>query len=183
MKTFLTILLAAFGTLTASKSIAQEDLKIPVRLQISGKTGIEGQIRSYFTREFRAIGDLQVTNENEGNSAWVGIDILVMKASDKGGNTSGYIISIAVTDRSPMALLAMAAMDMTTDKEKQNQFIEVLRSFPKEGILVKHALQTLGVHELSETCRALAAEIDGSNLEKLREQNRAWQRLLNSPKK
>ena len=181
MKTLLAILLVASTTL--GNSLAQDDYKIPVKLMISGKTGLEGQIRSYFSREFRAIGDIEVTEQNEEKESLLGISIVVMEPSNKAGTSMGYIISIAVTDRTPIAYLGVAGMSMTTDKEKQNQFVQFFKSLPKDGILVNHILQTLDSSQLPETCRALAAQLDGSNIEGIRKQRAGWQKLMNNQKK
>ena len=181
MKTLLTILFVA--TISWGSSRAEEEGKIPVKLSISGKTGLEGQIRSYFMREFRAIGDVQVIDGNQEMDALLGLSIVVMEPTNKAGNSMGYIISIAITDRCPVAFLAVAGMSMTTDPKKQEQFAQVFKALPRDGILVNHVLQTLDSRQLPETCRALAAQIDGSDIESVRRQKREFQKLMTNQAK
>lgn len=179
MKTLLSILLIA--TITLCNSSAQQDYKIPIKLMISGETGLEDQVRSYFNRELRAIGDVEVTDDKDGKESLMEISIVVMEPTNKAGvSIGGYIISIAVTDRSSVVYLALAGISMTTDEGKRKQLLQFV---PKNGILVNHILQVLDSSQLPETCRSLVAQIDGSNIENNRKQRREWDTSMKNQKK
>ena len=142
-----------------------------MKLEVSGGTGLEGQVKSYFAREFRAIGDVETTE----NEALLGISIVIMEPKNRAGDSLGYVISVAVTDRVPILNFGLLAMASTGDAQKAKQIGEFT---PKGGILVDHLLQTLDSANLQEVCRALAAQIDGTHLDSLRNRTQQLRGLI-----
>ncbi|MBE7496254.1 MAG: hypothetical protein HS117_15025 [Verrucomicrobiaceae bacterium] len=168
MKTLLAIIV--LSTVLAS-AWAQEATKIGVKLEVSGDTGLEGQVKSYFSREFREIGDIEIT---EGE-AFLAIGIIIMEPKNHAGQSLGYVMSVVVTDQTSVLTFGLAAMASTSDAQKAKQIGELI---PKGGILVNHLLQTLNSTQLQETCKALAAQIDGTHLDRVRTRTRQLRAVL-----
>jgi hypothetical protein len=169
------LVLIAFCVMTLGVS-AQPQNKIGVKLTISGRTGLENQVRSYFTREFRTIGDVDVNDDQ----ALLCLDIVIMEVKNKGGRSIGYAMSLVITDRTAIVPLVVAGTNLTTDTAKQLQIVQLM---PKDGILVDHILQTLDPDSLPATCKALASQIDGGQIERVRKQVRELQKATQSPQK
>lgn len=161
---------------TILSAAAQDTNKIGVSLSISGQSGLEGEVRSYFTREFRAIGDVEVTD----GKALMGVNIVIIEVRNKAGQSIGYTISLAITDMTPVFILALVGATATTDREKQKQIAQLI---PENGILIDHILQVLDSDSLPKMCKQLAAQIDGSHLEKVRKTSRELQKLMKNQQK
>jgi len=173
MKTLIILATLCGAILSAA---AQDPNKIGVKLNISGKSGLEGEVRSYFTREFRAIGDVEVT---EGQ-ALLAVNIVIMEARNKAGQSIGYAISLAITDKTPILTLGLAGTSATTDPEKQKQITQYM---PEGGILVDHIIQILDSESLAKSCKQLAAQIDGSHVENVRKLKRELQKMMQNQQK
>lgn len=173
MKTLI-ILATLFGAILSAA--AQDPNKIGVKLNISGQSGLEGEVRSYFTREFRAIGDVEVTDAQ----ALMAVNIVIIQTRNKAGQNTGYAMSVAITDKTPTLTLALAGASATTDPEKQKQIAQYM---PEGGILVDHSLQVLDSESLAKSCKQIAAQIDGSHLENVRKLKRDLQKLMQNQQK
>ena len=173
MRTFI-ILVTLFGTFLSAA--AQDPNKILVNLNISGKSGLEGEVRSYFMREFRTIEDVEVTDAK----AVVAVNIVILETRTKAGQSTGYAISLAITDKTPILTLAFAGASLTTDPEKQKQIAQYM---PEGGILVDHIIQVLDTESLAKSCKQLAAQIDGTHLENVRKMKRELQKWMQNQQK
>lgn len=127
-------------------------------------------------REFRAIGDVEVTDAQ----ALMAVNIVILETQTKGGQSTGYAMSVAVTDKTPILTLALAGASLTTDPEKQKQ---VAQYMPEGGILVDHIIQVLDTESLAKSCKQLAAQIDGSHLENVRKLKRELQKFMQNQQK
>lgn len=168
MKTLL-ILITILGTILSAT--AQDTGKIGVKLNISGQSGLEGEVRSYFTREFRSIGDVEIVD----TQALVVVSLVIIETRNKGGQRTGYAVSVAITDKTPVIIVAAAGASATTNQEKQKQ---IMQTVPEGGILIDHILQVFDSDSLAKTCKQLAAQIDGSHLENVRKMRRELQKQI-----
>ena len=170
MKTLIIIAILCGAFLSAA---AQDPSKIDVKLIIrgNGKSGLEAEVRSYFTREFRAIRDVEVTDEK----ALMVVNVVIVEARHNDGQRSGYIMSLAITDKMPVLALALGGELSTTDPEKKKQMAHLI---PEGGILVDHILEVLDTESLAKSCKELVAVIDGSHLEEVRKWRHALQKMM-----
>lgn len=156
---------------------AGDPSKMGLKINISGRTGLEGEVRSYLKREFRAIDDIEVREDQ----VFLAVNIVVLEVSNKTGQSIGYTMSIAVTDKTPIIILGLAGATSTDDPEKQKQLLEFM---PENGILVDHILQAIDRKSLDTTCKQLAARIDGTHLENARKLKRGMHNMIeNQPNK
>ena len=168
MKTLITLIVMIAASALA---LAQQEGKIAVQLNISGKSGLEGEVRSYFTREFRSISDIDVVDKD----AILAVNVVVIENRNKLGTPLGYTISIVITDRTEVISLGLAGAVSTTDANKQKIIMQMV---PQSGIMVDHIVQTLDSNSLPQVCKALAAQIDGSNIESVRKFRLKAQKMI-----
>ena len=149
MKTFLMLTILCLGFL--SQPVAAQNM-IGVQFNIAGDSGLESQVRSYFAREFREIGDVAITDEH----VLLTVNIVIIKVHNRAGDNIGYAMSLAITDSMPIFYLGAAGAAAATDPEMKKQ---ITQSIPKGGILVDHLLRTFDMESLPQSCKELAAQM------------------------
>lgn len=207
MRTFTLLSISALLTMALWPIIVDgnEKAKIPkyltqeytttVRLEISASEEIENQIYSYFSRELRSLGDVELV---EDNPEWI-IHIVALQAKDRTGYIEGVIFSIVIEKvyeihvedlLSAVKIIFKISDDDWKELKEKRQSLEELFTListdnnVRDNIrdLVSHSLQIGSSHNTQNICQEIVADFDAELLKKERDTWRRVSELLSSYK-
>ena len=176
-----------------SKYLTQE-YTTTVRLEISASEEIENQIYSYFSRELRSLGDVELV---EDNPEWI-IHIVALHAKDRTGYIGGVIFSVVIEKVyeihvEDLLLMVKGTFQISDDdwkklKEKRQSLEELFTviitdNHIRDNIrdLVHHSLRTSS-HDIQNICQEIVTDFDAELLKKERDTWRRVSELLSSYK-
>ena len=177
-----------------SKYLTQE-YTTSVRLEISASEEIENQIYSYFSRELRSLGDVELV---EDNPEWI-IHIVALQAKDRTGYSGGVIFSVVIEKVyeihvKDLLLVVRGIFKINDDdwkelKEKRQSLeklftVIITDNNVRDNIrdLVHHSLRTDKIENTHSLCKEIVADFDAELLKKERDTWRRLSELLSSCK-
>jgi len=140
-----------------------------VQLKISADDSIAGEIKSYLSRELRALGDVIQTKENIDYK----ISVIAIETLYEGGQKiGGSVLSVIVLEPFPNSVLSFYAKD--EEKEMLLKITKNLYYNPYRWV------QSGSTKNLFELCQKLIAHFDSTVLQPRRDK---YQQFLDDTKK
>lgn len=177
------LLIAAFISLAVANSKKSELRKYSttVTLVISAtEDEIKNQVYSYISRELRALGDVQLLEDNsvwavKSNTEWV-IQIIAMQQENKDRRIIGWVMSSVILkpilrDRDFKLFILNKALKGEYDEKLWQELFEQLRT---SCIVSGHGIRSGSPEDLQSNCKGIVAKFDS---ECLKESRKADQQL------
>lgn len=150
---------------------AENALEFRVLLQVKGDESIESRIKSYLSRELRALGDVIQSKDNYKYD----ITVLGAKLENKGGDGVGVVISV----------------NILTKFNNQHFSYMFKEEFAKDCITLtnglyyypKHWVRVGSDHDLQSICRGIIADFNSQILQKQRDELQEYIDLLKEEEK
>ncbi len=183
----LVLLIAAFISLAVANSKKSELRKYSttVTLEISAEEDeIKNQVYSYISRELRALGDVQLLEDNsvwavKGNTEWV-IQIIAMQQKDKAGRIIGWVMSSVILkpilrDRDFKLFMLSKALKGEYDEKLWQELFEQLRT---SCIVYGHEIRSGSPEDLQSNCKGIVAKFDSKCLKESRKiHQQLWKQI------
>jgi len=164
------ILFLGFPSLVFSQGITHPDTA-RVKLEVSAKEEIKGEITSYFTRELRAIKDVTIVDDNPD---WL-ISVVALENKVNDGVSTGFTLS-AVILRPIKKNIFEWDMETAARKGKLTPGQRtIIDTFISDGYhFESHLLRVGPTSDLKEMCQEIVADFDGKQLEDGRKMKQKW---------
>jgi len=174
------VFVTLFITLNAADSVYAQDLDpIRVYLDVSGDKQIENEVRSYLSRELRALKNI-ILVVNDYN---IGIRVIAHRNKAVDGEYLGtYTMSVVVTSRLQEDTVRKLLYLMPIPESAETARDILLN-------LIKNYLDSVELHvllikgDIQEMCKELIANIDGRIFEANRLANQRIQEIFSKPRK
>jgi hypothetical protein len=136
---------------------AADKINCRVQFKISAAENIRGVVTSYLSRELRALGDIDIVEDDP----WFILSVIAVATSNRAGNPTGYTFSVVV--ERPVLYRKMRDEFAKLLDEKMMKVMDI--SFDNTARIVSHFVQLGAVDELENLCKKVIADIDGNVFE------------------
>lgn len=180
------LLIAAFISLAVANSKKSELRKYSttVTLKITAEDEIKNQVYSYISRELRALGDVQLLEDNsvwavKSNTEWV-IQIIAMQQENKDRRIIGWVMSSVILkpilrDRDFKLFILNKALKGEYDEKLWQELFEQLRT---SCIVSGHGIRSGSPEDLQSNCKDIVADFDSECLKESRKfHQQLWKQI------
>jgi len=163
---YVLIVVNAFLCCWCPTAIAGSEIQFQIKVNVSGDPSIKTLVSSYLNRELRALGDVELVNNNADWS----MSIICAQTESIGGYPSSVLLSVVITELYPNA--AIVSMLPTESKQPGDEITSNLY------LARDHWVRSGSQGNLQEICSKIVADFDTLYLEKERQRWKNVEKLM-----